>query len=136
MKSELLQNFQHFMVCIDIFLTNLRIFLSWQTFSHFLTFFSEKAQHNFIKTRGEASTAVYKLCKKQIFFPADVPYTYTSRLGLGASRLLSHSSWMLTGKHSSMVDPNQLVWYNFCSSWSVFSSTNRRLWWWTSYKNF
>ena len=64
------------MVCIDIFLTNLRIFLSWRTFSHFLTFFSEKAQHNFIKTRGGGggSTAVYKTYKKtDVFFRDDVP---------------------------------------------------------------
>ena len=35
--------------------------------------FSEKAQHNFIKTRGRGSTVVYKTYKKQTFFPEDVP---------------------------------------------------------------
>ena len=70
------------MVCIDIFLTNLRIFLSWRTFSHFLTFFSEKAQHNFIKTRGGGSTAVYKTYKKTDVFFRKTSLTYIFALPL------------------------------------------------------
>ena len=49
-------------------------FLSCRTFSHFLTFFQKKAQHNFIKTRGGGATAVYKTYKKtDVFIQADVP---------------------------------------------------------------
>ena len=40
--SELLQNFQHFMVCMDIFLTNLRIFCRDGLFCTFDIFFQKK----------------------------------------------------------------------------------------------
>ena len=56
------------MVCIDIILTNLRIFLSCRTFSHFLTFFQKKAQHNFIKTRGGGQRPFIRLIKNRRFF--------------------------------------------------------------------
>ena len=50
-------------------------FLSWRTFSHFLTFFQKKAQHNFIKTRGEGGgqRPFIRLIKKQTFFQGGVP---------------------------------------------------------------
>ena len=71
--SELFQNFQHFMVCMDIFLTNLRIFCRDGRFCTF-DIFSEKAQQNFIKTRGGGQLPFIRFIKKQAFFLGGFPY--------------------------------------------------------------
>ena len=77
LRSELLQNFQHFMANMDIFLTNLRISLSnivVANIVHTLTFIYKDLQHNFIKLGwGVKSTAIFIKFKKRDFFHDGFP---------------------------------------------------------------
>ena len=54
------------MVCMDIFLTNLRIFCRDGRFCTF-DIFSEKAQQNFIKTRGGGQLPFIRFIKNRRF---------------------------------------------------------------------
>ena len=75
------------MVCMDIFLTNLRIFLSGRTFSHFLTFFQKKAQYDFPKMREGGVKGRLELFRKFI------------RFGRGRLPLLWHPFLLVTPYH-------------------------------------